>query len=265
MRQPSVRGVHVQCAKRCTTAAMCLLIGMPLHVRAQDAIPEFRFESAAARVLLHQARKAHGLETPRPLALIGTVVRGEMTDHIAIVVDVRGKYKRANATIQGSGSAQRLTGMVTHILDGNTYRKVPPGSPEMAAVAHPRLEREFNRMSVTILLRPPRGQEMTVRADQPVEFNGEPAIPLHVALGGEAVCTLFVRQRDATVAGWSTNAETSAGFIPQVVVVEAVKAVDGIRLPIVLRERTGDTYRSLTSFTTVVTGDAALREFMGDQ
>lgn len=248
-----------------TVWAVSLLLAPPVAMPAQDAATEFHFESALARALLHEARNAHGLQAPRPVALIGTVVRGEMTDQLWIVIDVAGRYKRAGAMVQGSGASQRVTRMATHRLDGDTYTKVPPGLPEAAAIAAPRLVRELDRMSVTVLLRPPRGREMTMRAGEPVEFNGEPANPLHVTAGGEAVCTLFVRRRDATVAGWSTSAETSAGFVPQTVVVESVTLADGIRLPAVLRERTGDNYISVTTFTTFLTGESALQEFARDE
>lgn len=128
-------------------------------------------------------------------------------------------------------------------------------------MARPRLEREFNLASVTTLLWPPPGRRMTVRAESPAEFNGERMHRLLVAFGEQTVCTLFIRTRDRTLAGWSTLAETSAGMMPRVVIVESAKTVDGVRVPIVLREQTGETDVSLTKYTSVLTGEAALAEF----
>ena len=245
--------------------AFCVLVVSTLLVEytagAQGAYTEFEFHSKAARSLLQQVRKAHGLTTPKPLALLGTATRGDMTDRVVVVVDATGKYKRGGATIQRTGSASRLTGAVTHFLDKRRYWKVPEGSPEIAAVAKPRLEREFNLASVTTLLRPPPGLRMTVRAESPAEFNGERMSRLLVTVGEETVCALFIRTRDSTLAGWSTLAETSAGMMPRVVVVESAKTVDGVRVPIVLREQTGEKYGSLTEYTSVLTGEAALAEF----
>lgn len=232
---------------------------------AQGAYEEFDFQSEAARSLLQQVRKAHGLTTPKPLALVGTATKGDMTDRVVVVIDATGKYKRGGATIQGTGSASRVTGAVTHFLDKGKYWQVPQASPEIAAVARPRLEREFNLASVTMLLRPPPGLRMTVRAESPAEFNGERMSRLLVNFGEQTVCTLFIRTGDRTLAGWSTLAETSAGMMPRVVIVESAKPVDGVRVPIVLREQTGEKYGSLTKYTSVLTGDTALAEFSREE
>jgi len=106
---------------------------------------------------------------------------------------------------------------------------------------------------------------MTVRADAPAEFNGEQMNRLHVTLGEQALCTLFIRKGDATVAGWSTMAETSVGMMPRIVIVESAKMINGIRVPVILRERTGDEYVSLTTYTKVLTGDAALTGFAREE
>lgn len=245
--------------------AFCILVVSTISVGytagAQGAYEEFDFHSKAARRLLQQVRNAHGLTTPQPLALLGTAVRGDMTDRVVVVIDATGKYKRGGATIQGARSASRLTGAVTHFLDRGRYWKIPEASPAIAAVARPRLEREFNLASVTTLLRPPPGVRMTVRVEPPAEFNGERMSRLLVTIGEETVCTLFVRTPDGTLAGWSTMAETSAGMMPRLVVVESARTVDGVRVPIVLREQTGATFGSLTKYTSVLTGEAALAEF----
>lgn len=143
--------------------AFCILVVPTLFVAyttgAQGGYEEFEFHSNAARSLLQQVRRAHGLTTPKPLALLGTTARGDMTDRVVVVIDALGKYKRGGATVERTGSVSRLTGAVTHFLDKGRYWKVPEASPEIAAVARPRLEREFNLGSVTMLLRPPRGRK----------------------------------------------------------------------------------------------------------
>jgi hypothetical protein len=50
-------------------------------------------------------------------------------------------------------------------------------------------------------------------------------------------------------------------MMPRVVVVEAAKTVDGVRVPVVLRERTGERYVAVATYTKVLTGSAALQEF----
>ncbi len=242
-------------------AASSVTLGLPIS--SQEVQNEFVFGSADARSLLLKVRKAHGLLAPRPLALEGTVVRGDIKSHAAIVIDVaRGKYLRSGALIQGEGPSHRLTGKVTHILDGHIYRKIPEASPQIAAVARPRIESEFRKLSVALLVHPPRGRRMVVRTRPAAEFEGEPTYRLHIAADSETVCTLFIRTRDSVVVGWSTMAETSAGVMPQVVVVGATKRVDGMRVPVVIRERTGDQFGSVTTYTRVLVGDAASREFV---
>lgn len=257
--------IDLTAPSRTKIPAFCILVVSTTFVGytagAQRASEEFDFHSNAARSLLQQVRKAHGLTTPKPLALLGTATRGEMTDRVVVVIDPTGTYKRGGATIPGPGSASRPTGGVTHFLDKGRYWKVPEASPEIAAVARPRLEREFNLASVTTLLRPPPGLRMTVRAESPAEFNGERMSRLLVTFGEETLCTLFIRTGDRTLAGWSTVGETSAGMMPRVVIVESARTVDGVRVPIVLRERTGEKYGSLTRYTSVLTGEAALAEF----
>lgn len=111
--------------------AFCILLVFTAFVgytaAAAGAHEEFDFHSKAARSLLQQVRKAHGLTTPKPLALLGTATRGDMTDRVVVVIDAIGKYKRGGATVQGTGSASRLTGAVTHFLDKGRYWKVPEG------------------------------------------------------------------------------------------------------------------------------------------
>lgn len=225
---------------------------------------EFSFESADAKSLVLKVRKAHGLVQSRPLALEGTDVRGDMKGHVAIFIDsAHARYQRSGATIQGSGPSRKLTGEVTHILDGDAYRKIPAATPNIAAVARPRIETEFRKMSVVLLLHPPRGRRMSVRTLPAAEFNGESMNRLLVTDGSEAVCTLFIRVRDAIVAGWSTAADTSVGVMPQVVVVEDARSINGVRVPVAIRERTGDRFSSLTQYTKVLVGAAALRGFLG--
>lgn len=104
---------------------------------------------------------------------------------------------------------------------------------------------------------------MSVRTLPAAEFNGESMNRLLISDGPEAVCTLFIRAQDAVVAGWSTMADTSVGFMPQVVVIEDARTIDGTRVPVVLRERTGDQFGSLTHYTTLLVGAAASRVFLG--
>ncbi len=233
-------------------------------IRSEEVGHEFSFESPVAKSLVLKVRKAHGLVQLRPLALEGTDVRGDMNSHVAIFIDsAQARYQRSGATINVNGASRKLTGKVTHILDGDAYRKIPAATPSIAAVARPRIETEFRKMSVVLLLHPPRGRRMSVRTLPAAELNGESMNRLLVSDGSEAVCTLFIRVRDAVVAGWSTMADTSVGFMPQVVVVEDARTIDGTRVPVALRERTGDRFGSLTHYTTVLVGAAASRRFLG--
>jgi hypothetical protein len=225
-------------------------------------LSEFTFQSPAARDWMIRARRHHGLMGEQAVSLTGTMRRGDVVHHVAIALDALHHYERSGALIERDGAAQRLTGQVTHILDGTSYRQVPTVPQSLADVAHPRLESEYRRASVTTLLRPPSGRPMKVRAGARRSYLAAVVQPLEVRSDDDQiVCVLMVRVKDAEIVGWTLMAETSVGAMPQSVAIERTQNVDGVVLPVLQREQTGDHYGSVTSFTDVRVGDLARQAF----
>lgn len=230
--------------------------------REPASTSEFVFESGAARRMMARARVRHGLIVPPVVSLAGTMIRGEVRHDLTVALDAAGHYKRSSGLIEGGEGDRRVTGVVTHVLGTRGYFQWPTVPAAIIQVAHPRIEREYVRTCVTTLLRPPVGRPMRVRVGTTQSFASFRVQALEVRDATGVVCNLMLRADDATVVGWTLMAETSEGDMRQTVVVDRSRGVGKVLLPVVQRERTGEKYGSLTSFTSVTLGDAARRKLL---
>lgn len=238
-------------------AVLAILVAFP----QAGAMPEFVFASESTRAFVAKVRRANGLQNPVPVSLAGTMERGSMITATQVVMDIGGRYKRGGATLKDGPNGPALSGQVTHYLDGGRYWQTPDPGEAIAAIARPRLVGEFDKQAVTLALHPPASRTMRVAVGPIETFNGHRARLLEVMRSGERLCTLYFATTDAALLGWTTVAETSIGDMPRVAVVERSTLVAGMRLPVVIRERTGSQFGSVTRYTRVLVGEPALEEF----
>lgn len=145
--------------------------------------------------------------------------------------------------------------------DLRKYWQVPDPGDAVRSVARPRLLLEFDKVAVTLVLRPPAGRTMRVASGPREAFAGQAAQALSVTTAEGALCTVYLSIPTSTILGWTTSAETGIGYMRQEVVIEQTAVVDGVRVPTVLSESTGERYRSITRYTSVVVGNRSLVEF----
>lgn len=244
-------------------SALFLASGLPTGGAGPPSTNEFTFASTSSRTFLDRVRARNGLSHADPVALLGRNARqDEGIQEEELVLDGARRYQRSGASVEGPAPFAKVTGRITHQVTGESYRQVPDPGPAIAAHARPRLEAEFSRMSVVLLLRPPVGKPMTAALERRRTFARQAALPLRITATTGEICTLYFSQRNDLLLGWTYVAETSEGSYPAIIEIEQARVVHGMRVPVVQRSVIGGKYDSRTAYQRVWVGPEALSRFV---